>query len=535
MRKYLSVLFCALVSVSAYAQTANVQKQISNNRLTGDISVPTGKQLTFESGSALTINSGATVAGLLNIVPLAAGDMIVADSGPVFRRFPLGAVGTVLTSTGSYISWELPSFAPVGSKYIVQTADSTLTGEQSLGALSTGLLLNTVTGSTGVLSSITNSSGLASAISDETGTGVLVFGTSPSFTTQITAPKIVYSGSVIETYGTGTPEGAITADIGSVFHRTDGGSSTTLYVKESGSGNTGWVAYGTGGGGSGAVSSGTASQLAYYASSGTTVSGLSTANNGVLVTNGSGVPSISTTLPDLNAGTFTFSGGGTIGGSSGALTLTAGGSNQNVNISSSGTGYVLVSKSAIGAPGSLVVEAPSGYAAIRVRDQGSTRYRSDFFCSSSGVTLLAYDDIGTTYLPLNLQGSVKLLSYGAGTLTTDGSGNVTATSDIRLKDVKGTYSRGLSEIRQLHPILYSWKSGTGHDDGVYAGFSAQDVEAAIPEAVGQMADGYLTLQDRPIIAALVNANKELDFRLNLLIAFNIGLVLVGVVLAVRRK
>lgn len=44
------------------------------------------------------------------------------------------------------------------------------------------------------------------------------------------------------TTGTGTPEGAVTAPIGSLFSRTDGGASTTLYVKESGAGNTGWVA-----------------------------------------------------------------------------------------------------------------------------------------------------------------------------------------------------------------------------------------------------------------------------------------------------
>ena len=42
--------------------------------------------------------------------------------------------------------------------------------------------------------------------------------------------------------GTGSPEGAITADVGSLFLRTDGGASTTLYVKQSGSGNTGWAA-----------------------------------------------------------------------------------------------------------------------------------------------------------------------------------------------------------------------------------------------------------------------------------------------------
>jgi hypothetical protein len=34
----------------------------------------------------------------------------------------------------------------------------------------------------------------------------------------------------------------LTAPIGSIFRRTDGGANTTLYIKESGTGNTGWVA-----------------------------------------------------------------------------------------------------------------------------------------------------------------------------------------------------------------------------------------------------------------------------------------------------
>lgn len=55
------------------------------------------------------------------------------------------------------------------------------------------------------------------------------------------------SGVQVRT-GSGTPESAVAAVVGSLFMRTDGGSSTTLYVKESGSGNTGWVAVGGGGG-----------------------------------------------------------------------------------------------------------------------------------------------------------------------------------------------------------------------------------------------------------------------------------------------
>jgi hypothetical protein len=41
--------------------------------------------------------------------------------------------------------------------------------------------------------------------------------------------------------GSGSPEGAVTAPVGSIYHRSDGGTRTSLYVKESGSGNTGWL------------------------------------------------------------------------------------------------------------------------------------------------------------------------------------------------------------------------------------------------------------------------------------------------------
>ena len=50
------------------------------------------------------------------------------------------------------------------------------------------------------------------------------------------------SGTLLWKSGAGSPEGAITATVGSLWTRTDGGAGTTLYVKESGTGNTGWVA-----------------------------------------------------------------------------------------------------------------------------------------------------------------------------------------------------------------------------------------------------------------------------------------------------
>jgi hypothetical protein len=58
-----------------------------------------------------------------------------------------------------------------------------------------------------------------------------------------------YDGAVSSLYqrfGSGSPQGVVSAPVGAVYHRTDGGAGTTFYVKESGAGpvptSTGWVA-----------------------------------------------------------------------------------------------------------------------------------------------------------------------------------------------------------------------------------------------------------------------------------------------------
>lgn len=53
---------------------------------------------------------------------------------------------------------------------------------------------------------------------------------------------LIATAAALVMTGTGTPEAAVTAPVGTLFLRTDGGTSTTLYVKETGTGNTGWVA-----------------------------------------------------------------------------------------------------------------------------------------------------------------------------------------------------------------------------------------------------------------------------------------------------
>jgi hypothetical protein len=53
--------------------------------------------------------------------------------------------------------------------------------------------------------------------------------------------KIAWNNNISINVGTGSPEGVVTAPIGSLYLRTDGGAGTSLYVKQTGTGNTGWV------------------------------------------------------------------------------------------------------------------------------------------------------------------------------------------------------------------------------------------------------------------------------------------------------
>ena len=85
-------------------------------------------------------------------------------------------------------------------------------------------------------------------------------------------------------------------------------------------------------------------------------------------------------------------------------------------------------------------------------------------------------------------------------------------SDERIKKNIRPFSRGLSDVIAINPILHGYTKESGLDQSRddYAGFSAQQVQPLIPEAIGVNADGMLSFSDRPIMAALVNAVKELN-------------------------
>ena len=104
--------------------------------------------------------------------------------------------------------------------------------------------------------------------------------------------------------------------------------------------------------------------------------------------------------------------------------------------------------------------------------------------------------------------------YGAGTITSDGSGNLTAISDPRMKIIQSQFTPGLSALEKIKPIVFKWTPESGmeseHD---YAGFDAQNVRDNIDMATWKGRDGLLSLQDRALLAACVNGINELAFRI----------------------
>jgi len=82
------------------------------------------------------------------------------------------------------------------------------------------------------------------------GANQIGFSVSNSSVMTLTGTMLTISSAHIFSFGTirgtirsasGSPENTVTAPVGSLYLRTDGGLLTTLYVKESGAGNTGWV------------------------------------------------------------------------------------------------------------------------------------------------------------------------------------------------------------------------------------------------------------------------------------------------------
>lgn len=132
--------------------------------------------------------------------------------------------------------------------------------------------------------------------------------------------------------------------------------------------------------------------------------------------------------------------------------------------------------------------------------------------AASGTTQQAY---GTAITVANTTATgLQFNGYGAGAITSDGSGNLTAASDPKLKNIQRQFTDGLSALQKIKPIVYKWKPDSGMEsEHEYAGFDARNVRASLELATWEGKDGVLSLQDRALLAACVNAINELAARI----------------------
>ena len=175
----------------------------------------------------------------------------------------------------------------------------------------------------------------------------------------------------------------------------------------------------------------------------------------------------------------------------------------------------------------LVFVNPHTYMGVSfIKKVGSTLSKMATLFQSTlhefGITLTDEGNIGvgttTPTAQLTTVGTVRFSALGAGTLQTDARGNLTVQGDSGLMTIDTAYTRGMDALRGIEPIQYHWNEASGFDrEMLYTGFSAQNIQEFIPEAVNTDSNGFLTLSDRPLLATVINATKEQQIILDELI------------------
>jgi hypothetical protein len=271
-----------------------------------------GQVLTSNGAGALptwqSAGAGGVSPGLINQVAY------YAANGAVVSGLPTAANGVLVTSAGS-----VPSI----SSTLPTAVQANIT---SLGTVTSGVWQGTVIGMafggtnanlSATVNNLVYSTATQFALLPTGNNSVLVTSNTGVPSISATLPVLVQGNiTAVGTIASGTWNGnLITVPFGgsgaasfTAFTLLAAGTTSTgAFQNVASTGLIGQVLTSQGAGalpqwtnasGTGTVNSGGINDLAYYAAAGTTISGLATANNGVLVTSAGGVPSISSTLPN---------------------------------------------------------------------------------------------------------------------------------------------------------------------------------------------------------------------------------------------
>jgi hypothetical protein len=172
------------------------------------------------------------------------GDGVYAFAGSGYKQMYYYANGSPSTPTavtsGQTIGTNIYG-AHDGTSFVERVA---ILRASVIGSVSTGIV------PTGFIFSTTDNAGTqtdrfvvdGSAVSPVTNKGMTLGTPSVAWNGIYNAYGTSSNQTVSWTSGTGSPNGVVTANVGSLYTDNAGSTSTTLYVKTSGTGNTGWTA-----------------------------------------------------------------------------------------------------------------------------------------------------------------------------------------------------------------------------------------------------------------------------------------------------
>ena len=124
----------------------------------------------------------------------------------------------------------------------------------------------------------------------------------------------------------------------------------------------------------------------------------------------------------------------------------------------------------------------------------------------------------TTLLSVSNTGLVTVNSVAGGTCVIgSGAGNVTCTSDQRLKTNITPLVDALSSVKQLNGVTFNWADPSKSQQQM-VGVIAQDVQKVFPQLVATSSDGFLMVDYAGLVSPLIEAVKELSNKIDSLAA-----------------
>jgi hypothetical protein len=143
-----------------------------------------------------------------------------------------------------------------------------------------------------------------------------------------------------------------------------------------------------------------------------------------------------------------------------------------------------------------------------VSNSGANGLEITAVSSGTIMEIISFNRSTSVYTPLQLQASSYNFVQGAATFSsTVTATNFITTSDRRLKSEIKEIKDAVSKLSKFKAYEYI------KDDKQDAGFIAQEVQEVIPYSINTMDNGYLSMNDRPILALLHQAIIEINERL----------------------